>query len=214
MADKVANRFQELVEQADHVAATANQHGTIRVVDSEVFITWKVKVKSLVSRVCGGESQHFIHLIQAENSSPYTAQYDNFSAMKAVLLATKDDYEGGHLSTLRTLVQAEVFDSELEQASELLRSGYKTAAGVIAGTVLETSLRELCTRNSLPHGKLDRMNADLAKQGLYNANMAKRITALAGIRNSASHGKPDEFTDAQVKAMIEDIERFLAQYLS
>jgi hypothetical protein len=58
------------------------------------------------------------------------------------------------------------------------------------------------------------MNADLAKQGLYNANMAKRITALAGIRNSAAHGKPDEFTDADVKAMIEDIQRFLAQHLS
>jgi hypothetical protein len=81
---------------------------------------------------------------------------------------------------------------------------------VIAGTVPETSLREL---NSLPHGKLDRMNADLAKQGLYNANMAKRVTALAGIRNSATHGKPNEFTNAEVKTMIEDIERFLAQYL-
>jgi hypothetical protein len=43
--------------------------------------------------------------------------------------------------------------------------------------------------------------------------MAKRVTALAGIRNSAAHGKPNEFTDAEVKTMIEDIERFLAQYL-
>jgi hypothetical protein len=44
--------------------------------------------------------------------------------------------------------------------------------------------------------------------------MAKRITALAGIRNSAAHGKPDAFTEDEVKAMIADIERFLSEYLT
>jgi hypothetical protein len=57
----------------------------------------------------------------------------------------------------------------------------KFAAAVIAGTVLETALRQLC---------LDRMNADLAKAGVYNSLMQKRITALAAIRNRAAHGKP------------------------
>jgi hypothetical protein len=29
--------------------------------------------------------------------------------------------------------------------------------------------------------------------------MAKRITAMAGIRNSAAHGQPDKFTEGDVR---------------
>jgi hypothetical protein len=133
--------------------------------------------------------------------------------MSTVFFAAKEDYEGGYLSTFRSLVQAEVFDSELEQSASLLSGGYRVAAAVIAGTVLETALRELCTRNNLVHGKLDKMNADLARATVYNANMAKRVTAIAATRNSAAHGRPEEFSDGDVRAMIDDIERFLSQHL-
>jgi hypothetical protein len=57
------------------------------------------------------------------------------------------------------------------------------------------------------------MNADLAKAGIYTLLIQKRITALAQIRNDAAHGKPDQFTDADVKGMIADVERFIADYL-
>jgi hypothetical protein len=36
---------------------------------------------------------------------------------------------------------------------------------------------------------------------------------LADIRNSAAHGKPDEFTDADVSNMIRDAEQFLSVQL-
>lgn len=134
--------------------------------------------------------------------------------MKAVFLAAREDFEGGYLSSVRTLVQAEMFDSELEQAEELLKGGYVTAAAVIAGVVLETALRELCDRSSIAHGKLDKMNADLAKAGIYSKLVQKRITTLADIRNSAAHGKPEEFTEQDVSAMLQDVCRFLTDYLA
>lgn len=58
---------------------------------------------------------------------------------------------------------------------------------------------------------MDAMNNGLARAGVYNKNQQKRITALAGIRNSAAHGKQGEFTREDVKSMIQEIERFLAQ---
>lgn len=128
-------------------------------------------------------------------------------------MAAKEDFEGGYLLPIRTLIQAEVFDSELEQANGLLNSGYYTAAAVIAGVVLETALRGLCDKEGIAHGKLDKMNADLAKAGIYNKLMQKRITALADIRNSAAHGKPNEFTAQDVTEMIREISQFLATYL-
>ena len=54
------------------------------------------------------------------------------------------------------------------------------------------------------------MNAELVKAGVYNNLTQKRITALAAVRNSAAHGKLDEFTKDDVSAMIRDEQRFVA----
>lgn len=182
-------------------------------IDSDLFLNWKVKVRNLLSKVCGEESQHFQQFEKKEDGIAFTTNYTTFKSLKAVFLAAKEDFEDGYLSSIRTLVQAEVFDSELEQANELFSSGYSTAAAVVAGVVLETALRELCDRNGISHGKLDKMNTDLVKAGVYNKLNQKRITALADIRNSAAHGKPDEFTDQDVSDMIRDVHQFLANHL-
>jgi hypothetical protein len=211
-------RFEELEEQASQlesskkVLRTEIIGGTNEVIDSYLLLSWKVKVKNLLSKVCGEDSQHFKQFEREEESGYYTT-YGIFKAFKAVFLAAKEDFEGGYLSSIKTLVQAEVFDSELEQANELFSSGYYTAAAVIAGVVLETALRELCDRSGIPHGKLDKMNSDLAKAGVYNKLNQKRITAIADIRNSAAHGKQNEFTVQDVSDMIKDVSRFLADYL-
>jgi len=113
----------------------------------------------------------------------------------------------------KSIVQAEVFDTELEQAHELLNSEYYVAAAVIAGVVLETALRELCERASIVIGSMDKMNADLAKAGVYNKIVQKQITAHAGVRNSAAHGNQSEFTKTDVEQMIPAIEQFLASHL-
>uniref|UniRef100_B8HQV7 DUF4145 domain-containing protein n=1 Tax=Cyanothece sp. (strain PCC 7425 / ATCC 29141) TaxID=395961 RepID=B8HQV7_CYAP4 len=183
-------------------------------IDNDLFLNWKVKVRNLLSKACGEESQHFQQFEKNEKGLAYSTNYDTFKKLKAIFLAAKEDFEGGYLLSTRTLVQAEVFDSELEQANELLKSGYCTAAAVIAGVVLETALRELCDREGICHGKLDKMNADLAKASVYTKHMQKTITALADIRNSAAHGKINEFSEQDVTNMIRDVSQFLANHLT
>lgn len=210
-------RFAELQSQLEAIETT--KHGerltylndlVVDSVDVELLSEWKVKVKSLLINSCGATSEHYKAFAQAEKPHQMESPYDYFLRLRPIFRAAKEDYEGGYLTSVRSLVQSEVFDSVLEQASELLFSGYPTAAAVIAGVALETALRELCDRNSIDHGKIDQMNNDLAKAGVYNKNQQKRITALAGIRNSAAHGKPDEFNSENVKAMIQEVEQFLA----
>jgi hypothetical protein len=209
-------RFEELEDQSSQVESSKKNHrsefGSGEYVDNELLLSWKVKVRNLLSKVCGEDSQHFKQFEQVEDSQ-WGTNYSIFKGLKAVFLAAKEDFEGGYLSSVKTLVQAEVFDSELEQANELFSSGYYTAAAVIAGVILETALRELCDRHKIPHGKLDRMNADLVKAGEYNQLNQKRITMLANIRNSAAHGKPNEFTKQDVSDMIKDVNNFLSDHL-
>lgn len=219
MTALIGKRFIELEEQVDALLGSATLKPTAfdgtpePWVSPDLILNWSVKAKSLMGRACGTDSTHLQEYVKADEHGMYETYVDRLKRLRAVFLAAKEDFEGGYLNSLRNIVQAEVFSSELEQAAELLKTGYATAAAVIAGVVLETTIRDMCTARGIDHGKLDKMNADLAKAGAYNATQQKRITALAGIRNSAAHGKPQEFTPADVQGMIDDVERFLTAQL-
>jgi Domain of unknown function (DUF4145) len=213
-------RFTELSDQIARIESTKQiKHdkydGTqYTEVDSESFLSWCVKARNLISNACREDSQHFKAFEKAEEVQSYQNNYDTLKRVKAVFSATKEDYEGGYITSVKKLVQAEVFDSELEQATELATAGYAAAAAVIAGAVLETTLRSLCDANSIEQGKLDKMNADLAKAGVHNVLVQKKITALAAIRNSAAHGKSNEFTKDDVMHMIVEVNRYVSNSLS
>lgn len=211
-------RFDELLTQAEAIEAgkttERTEYGVGTYVDQTALLNWQVKVRHLLSSVCGPDSQHFIIFLEAEKPTPYTTNHELFQRMNAVFLAAKEDYEGGYLHTIRNLIQANVFASELEQAEELLASGYYTAAAVIAGVVLETRLRQLCEDRGISTGKLDKMNADLAKADVYNKLAQKQITALADIRNSAAHGETGRFGPNDVTNMLRDVQNLLADRLA
>jgi hypothetical protein len=131
------------------------------------------------------------------------------------LLSAKEQFEGGYLFNVRNLVHASIFSDELEQAEHFLESQYKVPAAVIAGTVLETTLRELCEQHPETEvGKADAMISAIAKQGIVNKMRADQLRAWMKIRNSAAHGKPDEFEDSDVARMIQGIRDFVAQHMN
>lgn len=218
MTALIGKRFVELEQQLAGLEAGVTQRQSpltgsmMNYLDPEQLLNWSVKVTSLLERVGPEASSQLRMFVEAEKPKSMDSAFDRFKRMKAVFLAVKEDFEGGYLVSYRSLVQAEVFTSELDQAREQLSSGYKTPAAVIAGIVLETKLRDMCTALGISLGKLDKMNADLAKAQAYNSTQQKRITAIAGVRNSAAHGKPEEFTPADVQGMIDDVERFLAAH--
>lgn len=219
MNNKLGKRFSELLEQLEDVAKTkhtthSEMMGSFENVDVDVLLEWRVKAKNLIVKVCGDDSQHLKEFIKAEEGTSWSGSYSKYKALKAVFAATKEDFDGGYLSSYKSIVQAEVFDTELEQATELLKSGYYVAACVIAGVVLETALRELCDREGISHGKMDKMNSDLAKSGIYNKIVQKQVTAHAGLRNSAAHGNKEEFSTEDVRYMIKAIEQFIVAHLS
>lgn len=219
MTAKITKRFEEIALQAEEVSASeyigrGKISGGRAFVDQHKLLGWVTKAENLIESVCGEGSTYYRAFSEESGTNNWGTNLDNFNRLLSVFNSIKEDYENGYLTSYKTLIQAEVFGSELEQANELLESGYISAAAVIAGTVLETSLRELCDREALAHGKMDKMNADLAKKGVYNTIQQKQITALAGLRNSAAHGKSDEFNKNDVSIMIQNIENFLINHLN
>lgn len=220
MIEHLSKRFNELSEQAEDVARTKQTRidsftgHPIDYVDEDLLLGWCVKARNLLSSACGKESEHFKSFVAVGKPQSFESNTSRLSRLRAVFSAAKEDFEGGYLASVKNLVEAEVFSSELDQAQELLGSGYRVAAAVICGVVLETNLRNLCKSRGITPGSVERMNADLVKAGAYNTLVQKRITALAAIRNSAAHGNTSEFGSADVKSMIGEVERLVATWLS
>jgi len=98
----------------------------------------------------------------------------------------------------------------LVQAKELLASGYKDPACILARVALEASLKDLASRHTIAEAKLERMNADLCKAGAYNMAKQKQITAWAEIGNKAAHGEWAAYTDQDASAMVAGVEALIA----
>lgn len=213
----LSKRFIELTDQLAAVEATkvySNEtYSRGYNVDSESYTNWKTKARHLLATACGQESIHFRDFVDREQGGFYSSSHSTLLQVKAVFDAAKEDFDGGYLNSVRSMVQAEVFSTELDQANELMKGGYIVAAAVIAGVVLETTMRRLCEDADIEPGSLNKMNADLTKAGVYNLLVNKRITALADIRNNAAHGHPDKFTTDDVKDMIAKVETFVADHL-
>jgi hypothetical protein len=95
-------------------------------------------------------------------------------------------------------------------------------AAVMAGSVLEEHLRQLCpsvnvtttfvdSSEKTKPKKADTINADLAKAAKYNSIHQKQITAWLGIRNDAAHGNYGAYTETQVASMLNGITDFIAR---
>ena len=222
MSQKILNRYEELINEASFIQSFSSEEsdgfgGTYKVLrgeGKEKYREWKVKTKNLLRLSCGENSVHYKDYVEAEKPIGYDTDPDALMRLIPILKAACDDLKNGFLVSFKQIVQAEVFDSELEQAKSLLDSNYKNAAAVIAGAVLETAIKELCNNNQIDieKKKLTRLNDDLAKAGVYNVLQQKQITALADIRNNAAHGNYENFSSEDVQRMIQDIERFLLIY--
>jgi hypothetical protein len=139
-------------------------------------------------------------------------------AMIGALEALKSDYSHGHLQSIEELVHANMFQGFLEMASHLHSSGYKDAGAVIAGSVLEQHLRELCQKNGIPviadskWRKANALNSALASAGVYSKLNEKNVTAWLGLRNDAAHGNYANYSPQQAKLMIDAVGEFMVRH--
>jgi hypothetical protein len=210
----LSRRFAELATQLAAVSATRINTQNGFEVDSEIFTNCKTKARHLLALACGQDSIHFKDFVDKEKGGSYLTSHDTLMQVRAVFEAAQEDFDGGYMNSVRNMVQAEVFSNELDQANELMKGGYTAAAAVIAGVVLETTMRRMCDDAGIEAGSLNKMNADLTKASVYNLLVSKRITALADIRNSAAHGHTDKFTKSDVEDMLEKVGSFVADHMS
>ena len=151
-----------------------------------------------------------------------SSQYDDatvVSNLYGVLSALRADVEAGFTRSVEELVHADVFADFLEMAAELLDKKFKDAAAVIVGSVLEEHLRKLALAANIPVTdsddrplKADTINADLRKADVYNKLEQKSVTAWLDLRNTAAHGRYDEYDLGQVVLLLADVRAFMIRH--
>jgi hypothetical protein len=177
------------------------------------------RLASAVNRLAppGSYFRQNLEAIEAENRGGYPGF--KMDKLVGALTALKEEYQLGHFRSFAELVHADTAGSFIEMARDLHGQGYKDPAVVIAGSVLEQHLRDLCTKNQISliqanggHKKADTLNAELAKTNVYGLTDQKSVTAWLGLRNDAAHGRYSTYTQQQVLSMIQAVEDFMARH--
>jgi hypothetical protein len=211
-------RADQLIGLADTVLATQRPgaFGSLYV-DKTRFSEFRAASLSFLKNLYGTDHPYYTDF-ESRVSAP---DPPDTSKGKGILQAVKGELSGGWLRSARGIVAAELFADFLEMAQHLLAEGYKDAAAVMAGGVLEEHLRELCVAHGIPvtqskNGadvprKADALNADLAKANAYGKLDQKNVTAWLGLRNDAAHGHYNNYTAEQVSIMQNGILEFAAR---
>jgi hypothetical protein len=142
----------------------------------------------------------------------HSAAVPHFQQQCAILKAASRRFESS-LFEIRQLVQADLFDSEIEAARHLFKNKFLRAAGAIAGVVLERHLFQVCSDHQIKVAKknpgINDLNQLLRDGGVIDVPQWRHITMLADIRNLCDHNKQKEPTQEQVGDLIDGADKVL-----
>jgi hypothetical protein len=110
------------------------------------------------------------------------------------------------LFDIRTILQADLFDNEIDAADELKKKGFLRAAGVLAGVVLESHLKEVCIKHMISIKKskptITDFNDALKTAKIIDIPTWRNIQFLADIRNLCGHNKGRDPKESEVEDLI------------
>jgi hypothetical protein len=133
-----------------------------------------------------------------------------FGAQRGILDSVNARFESS-LFDIRQVVQADLFDSELDSARELLRHKFLRGSGAIVGVVLEKHLQQVAashgatTRKKTP--TISVYNDLLKKHEVIDTPMWRFIQRLGDLRNLCDHNKEREPTESEVEELIRGAEK-------
>jgi len=139
------------------------------------------------------------------------AAIPHFRQQQAILNAVSARFESS-LFDIRQLVQADLFDSELAVAQELLKNGFIRASGAVAGVVLEKHLSQVAANHNITTRKKNPSISDfndlLKQDDVLDTPSWRQIQRLSDIRNLCDHNKDRDPTKEEVQELISGVEKF------
>lgn len=136
----------------------------------------------------------------------------NFLVQIKILSSSADTLDDT-LAKIKDILQADLFNSELDAAMHLHKNGHLRAAGTVAAVVLESHLQQVAANRCIPISKKDPTIADLNEplraHSVYDIPTWREIQKLADIRNLCDHKKARDPTEEEVLDLINGVGKII-----
>lgn len=117
------------------------------------------------------------------------------------------------LYDIKQLLQADVFDSEVDCARELCNKGFYRASGAICGVVIEKHLAQVCSQHQIKITKknptINDYNEHLKNNDVIDIPKWRNIQRLADIRNMCDHHKHAEPNKDDIEELINGTDKII-----
>jgi hypothetical protein len=152
-----------------------------------------------------------------ENQYTKTKFYDDFAIVHmryntqySILEAISQRFEST-LFDIKQLVLADIFDSELDSARELVKHKFLRGAGAIAGVVLEKHLAQVASSHNATirkqHPAISDLNEALKSSNIIDTPSWRFVQRLGDLRNLANHNKEREPTVEEMSELVDGVDK-------
>ena len=210
--NKIIEEYQSLINRS--------QYDDLSDLPDNEIIRLTTRSRAAIERISGKNSAYYRQSEEIIANGGYPGYV--CTQVIGVVDSLKVDVESDFLKSYEELIHGELFSDFIDMARHLSSEGYKDPAAVIAGSTLESHLKNLCIKFSIEttfenngkkiSKKADRLNNELVKEGAYSKLDQKNITAWLDLRNNAAHGHYNEYTKEQVDLLIDNISNFIARH--
>jgi hypothetical protein len=132
-----------------------------------------------------------------------------FDSQIGILKSCEKRFESS-LFDIKQLLQADIFESELEAARELNKKGFTRGAGAVVGVVLEGHLMQVCNNHKIVkknNPTINDLNQLLKDDGIIETPTWRSIQHLGDLRNLCDHKKQKEPTKEEIAELIQGVEK-------
>lgn len=146
----------------------------------------------------------------SRNYKPSSATYSMLSQLN-MLKSCLETFDS-KIYNIQTLLQADIFDSEIDSAKHLIKRGFLRAAGAVCGVLIEKHFSIVCQNHNITLKKKSPTIADYndaLKDNVYDTIEWRRIQRLGDLRNLCDHNKDREPTKDEVEELISGTERII-----
>ena len=134
-----------------------------------------------------------------------SAAIPEFRQQLSIIVAARVTLEISLLD-LTTILQADLYDSEVDSARALGKAGHLRATGAVCGVVIEKHLKQVCANHKITVRKrnpsISDFNELLKKEGTISVPQWRSIQLLADIRNICDHAKEREPTREEIDDLV------------
>lgn len=185
-----------------------------RVEDFKAF--YKLEKRKELSYETYTISDYLIGLVRKGAFGDYIVSTDSvifkFEQQLDIVKSLKNRFDSS-LYEISQLMQADLFDSEILVARELLKKGFVRAAGAITGVILEKHLSVVCQNHDIVSRKknpsINDFNQLLKDNDVIETPTWRNIQFLGDLRNLCDHGKEREPKKEEIEDLIDGTSKIM-----